>query len=222
MQERLDYLEMVHGTYEKRIENERKHAGEQYKALKEKYDQEIQLRKDLENRLKSPEFRQPRRPRSQNRGRGKSQGALHVNQNNNARSNAVVNPAQPPVLGLETQPGAFQRRKSFLPIPSRPSTPLSTPLRPSPNRDPGSSTSTLVSSSYSTFSRASHKTNESDSSVDSGTMRSMSPESPTTIRPPASFIASKPSVLSISDKGRIEQKGGTSWANMVARSASKT
>lgn len=215
MEERLAYLEMVHGTYEQRIDNERKHAGEQYKTLKEKYDQEVKSRKELEERVKSMEHRAPRRPRSQNRGRGRAQGALHFNGNFRATSNE----SPPELPNLDTTTQTFQRRKSFLPIPSRPSTPLMTPNRHSP---PESSSSTLVSSSYSTFSRASFQTIDSSSSVASSTVRDTSP-SPTTARLSGSQVITRPTLLSSraspqSRNFKSTQGAKNSWADMVAKS----
>jgi hypothetical protein len=225
MKSRLADLERLHATHEQRVDNERRHAGEQYNALRERYDREVQARKELEDRIKSMDSRQPRRPRSQNRGRGKSQGALHVNGYWNGNSKPSNNSNPPNLPSLNTTPPNMQRRKSFLPVPSRPSTPISTPLRHSP---PGSSSCTLVSSTYSTFSRASVKTNDSASSVASSAVRDQSPESPSTTTASRPRI-SRPPIPTWDERNpegpeeelRTPQAAKPSWANLVARPGPK-
>jgi len=139
-----------------------------------------------------------------------------------------LNGKPPQNIGLDTAVGNFQRRTSRVPLPIRPST----PIRPAINRDPGSSSSTLISSVHSTFSHRSDRTNESASSVASSTIRSTSPGSPTTARPVASPIidAVVPSSSTLTNgklNRKVETKGvdrvtKPSWANMVARSTSSS
>ena len=237
MQERIRNLDKAENTYEQRINNERQHAAAQRNALQERYDQEVKLRKELEEKLKATE--KSRRPRSQNRGRGsRTQGIVHSNWRVNPAS---VHPSlaapdytpgpgssRPPLpLHVEVAGGVgMQRRKSYLPVPSRPST----PIRPPCNRDPPSNSSTLVSSVHSTFSRASITTNESFSSVESLSQRSASPEiSPTTVRPEnskATNMEPPPSPSSARARRAAEVDGQQmiraarpSYAN-IARSAS--
>jgi hypothetical protein len=230
IRERLLDLEAIHGTYEQRIENERKHAGSQYKALKEKYDREVESRKALEERLKALDTRPPpRRPRSQNRGRGKAYGFLHLdgNVNANAKVNGNPNDIQPKAFTSDNMANNFQRRTSRVPLPVRPST----PIRPTYNREPGSSSSTLVGSIHSTFSRASLKTNESFSSTDGETIKSSPPDSPTTLKPPTSPVLEVKTPQSpVSPNGRRAERSDfkphvyaqkPSWASLVARSVSK-
>jgi hypothetical protein len=160
MQERIRNLDKAENTYEQRINNERQHAAAQRNALQERYDQEVKLRKELEEKLKAIE--KSRRPRSQNRGRGsRAQGIVHSNWRVNPASvhldpagpNCTLGPtsSRPPLpLHVEIAGGVgMQRRKSYLPVPSRPST----PIRPPCSRDPPSNSSTLVSSVHSTFPR---------------------------------------------------------------------
>jgi len=186
MKARLADLESLNATFQQRLENERKHTGEQYTALKERYDKELETRKSLEERLKALEVKPARRQRSQNRGRGRSQGFLHGNPRPNPNPNAVVivNNNQVRNPGQNVPAANITRRPSGLPLPIRPST----PIRPAYNREPGSSSSTLVSSVHSTFSQRSLQTNGSYSSVDSNTLRSSSPDSPTTARHPSSPV----------------------------------
>lgn len=217
--ERLQSLEEIQGTWELRLAKELKHKGDQYSALQEKYNQEVDARKKLEERLKGASNKPFRRPNSQNRGRGKNQGHLHAN---GARPNVP-----PPFPKGDTGNLSLhiERRTSGLPLPIRPST----PIRPALNRDPGSSSSTLVNSSHSTFSRASPRMNESFSSISStGTIRSASPPSPTTANPRLSVseeIPTSPTLANETIKPKDVKKPshGTkpSWANLVARSASK-
>jgi hypothetical protein len=162
-----------------------------------------------------------RRPHTQNRGRGRSQGFLHANGNGHPNSNG------PPPFLTGVDNGKLnphvQRRTSGLPLPVRPST----PIRPALNRDPGSSSSTLVSSTYSIFSRSGPKTNELFSSVSSSTtVRSVSPSSPTTAKPRSSADLQLPASPVLANEtiklAVLKKADGTkpSWANLVARSAS--
>ncbi|KAL5318560.1 hypothetical protein ACEPPN_013622 [Leptodophora sp. 'Broadleaf-Isolate-01'] len=205
-QKRIEELESINETWQQRIEKERRHAGEQYKALQEKHNREVEARKQLEAQLKAMQ-KPSRRPGSQNRGRGRGLSHLHINSVNihgNPASN--TNGAVNINIGKQTPATEFghpQRRPSRVPVPTRPATPIlattisstpspkpSTPIRPVITRDPASTTSTLLSSFHSTFSKASLKTNDSMSSVSSETVRSMSPDSPTSGRGPPSPIAS--------------------------------
>lgn len=230
MQDRIRSLEMASETYEHRIENERRHLAEQRKALQDKYDQEVKARRELEEKLRALDVKY-HQPRSQNRGRGRAQGSLHANVresgsakfNNSGNGNGNTRPSPCPA---DIAIGSIQRRKSFLPIPSRPST----PIRPPCNREPGSSSSTLVSSVHSTFSRASRKTNESFSSTETFGGRSPSPGSPRTVKPasPAVLLepAPRPRLGKASTTLGIEGGMGVqtekpSWANIVG-SASHT
>ncbi|TAQ83701.1 hypothetical protein B7494_g7971 [Chlorociboria aeruginascens] len=251
--DRLSFLEKHHDTYEQRIENERKRAGKQYEALKERhktlqenYDREVKARKALEERLKAseaPHLTTTRQSASRNRGRGKVGGALHANLNTDWDANVNSNKA----LNIQSQSSPdlshnIQRRTSGLPLPIRPTTPI-TPImreRPPLGRDPGSATSTLLSSTYSTFSRASIYTNESATSAGRSTVRSESPGSPTKTGMPKSPILDmndiSPSpilpvkIIGDSSKGNgvareetIEKLVGgvkQSWANMAARGLS--
>lgn len=230
MRDRIRSLETASETYEHRIDNERKHAAEQRKTLQEKYDQEVKARKELEEKLRAMDIKN-RRPRSQNRGRGRAQGTLHANAResgppkpyNNNNSNSNNNSCIPP-FRLDTAGVNVQRRKSFLPVPSRPST----PIRPPCTREPGSSSSTLVSSIHSTFSRASEDTQESFSSVETLSGRSASPNSPRTMKPssPTPLMVPPPQPKAENTtatlgfyRDQVSHLKKPSWAN-VARSAS--
>ncbi|KAH7346640.1 kinase-like domain-containing protein [Rhexocercosporidium sp. MPI-PUGE-AT-0058] len=246
-QKRIEELESINGTWQQRIEKERKHAGDQYKALQEKHNREVEARKQLETQLKAMQ-KPSRRPGSQNRGRGRGLSHLHINSANfhgnavsNAKSNGTINniiTKPPPGTNFDH----LQRRQSRLPVLTRPTTPIppttkpstptpnpSTPIRPTMTRDPASTTSTLLSSVHSTFSKASLNTNDSMSSVSSETIRSMSPDSPLSGRGPPSPIVSsaplQPPVL-LKAKSDVDAIKGLelvkpSWAKMMARSASK-
>ncbi|TVY93174.1 hypothetical protein LAWI1_G000420 [Lachnellula willkommii] len=195
--ERLQRLEEIQGTWEKRLANELKHTGDQYRALQDKFNQEVDARKKLEK-----DHKPFRRPRSQK-----------------GRSTNINGNKPPPFLRPANREKHFDphtpRRTSGLPLPIRPST----PIRPALSREPGSSSSTLISSTQSIFSRASP--NESLSSVSSSrTGRSVSPSSPTTTKPldlsaPRAMAdeTMKPSVVK-----KAGQEAKPSWANLVARS----
>jgi hypothetical protein len=223
---RLADLELVNSTFQQRIENERKHAGDQYRALREKYDKELEARKLLEERLKALEVTQARRQRSQNRGRGRVNGFFHGHQNGNVNANFNFNPNRPQESAPNTAAANFPRRTSRVPLPVRPST----PIRPVFNKEPGSSSSTLVSSTHSTFSQNSLQTNDSFSSVDSMTVRSSSPGTPTVTKAAPSSITEMGSpVLPVLENGKLipeaEKRRSLyvskpSWANMVARTGS--
>jgi serine/threonine protein kinase len=227
-QKRIDELELSNSTWQTRIDKERKHAGDQYKVLQEKYNREVEIRKGLEETLRAMEARSKNRPRSQNRGRGRGYGFLHLTGNTHPMPNANGKQQQNQNLGLDTAVGNFQRRTSRVPLPIRPSTPIQ--IRPTMNRDPGSSSSTLISSVHSTFSQRSERTNESASSVTSSTIRSTSPGSPTTARPTVSPVMdmkppSSPTLTTGKVNARVETKGVNhvtkpSWASLVARSTS--
>ena len=223
-QKRIDELELSQSTWEIRIDKERKHAGDQYKALQEKYNREIEIRKGLEETLRAMEARSKNRPRS--RGRGRGYGLLHPTGNTHPMPN--MNGKQPPNIGHDTAVGNFQRRTSRVPLPIRPST----PIRPAMPRDPGSSSSTLVSSVHSTFSQRSERTNDSASSVTSSTIRSISPGSPTTAKP-APIVSpvvgmsapASPTLTNGKLNSQVDAKGSNhvtkpSWASLVARSTS--
>jgi len=226
-QKRIDELELSNSTWQTRIDKERKHAGDQYKVLQEKYNREVEIRKGLET-LRAMEARSKNRPRSQNRGRGRSYGFLHPTGNFNSNPMPSPNGKLPQNIGVDTVVGNFQRRTSRVPLPIRPSTPIQ--IRPTMNRDPGSSSSTLISSVHSTFSQRSERTNESASSVTSSTIRSTSPGSPTTARPVVSPVMDmkpppSPTLTTGKANARMERKGAghvtkSSWANLVARSTS--
>ncbi|TVY85398.1 Serine/threonine-protein kinase Nek11 [Lachnellula suecica] len=117
--DRLERLEEIQSTWERRLANQLKHTGDQYKALQEKYNQEVDARKKLEERLKSTDHKPFRRPRSQNRGRGRSQGLLH---SNGANGKTQPNENRRPPLLQTTDTGKLsphiQRRTSGLPLPS--------------------------------------------------------------------------------------------------------
>ena len=221
--------------WEARLKKELDHYGDRYKFLQERYNREVENRKGLEETLRAIDRKSKHRPRSQNRGRGRGPnygGVLHTNSNGNPIPPPSVRPTQNPPL--DTTVGNFQRRQSQLPLPIRPST----PIRPTMNRDTGSSQSTLVSSvhsvrsDHSTFSQRSDTTNGSMSSVESLTIRSKSPISPSAGRSfVAPFLDMKPPLTprvinrSVSDTGTKMENHVTkpSWANLVARSAaSKT
>ncbi|KAL2069568.1 hypothetical protein VTL71DRAFT_14247 [Oculimacula yallundae] len=242
---RIEELESINGTWQQRIEKERKHTGEQYKALQEKHNREVETRKQLEAQLKALQ-KPPRRPGSQNRGRGRGLGHLHfhginlhTNSVGNTNGNGIGNIAngaiatKPPPLGGNLNP--LQRRySSRVPVPTRPATPIvsnpspspSTPIRPLITRDPVSTTSTLLSSVHSTFSKTSLRTDDSMSSVSSETVRSMSPESPRSGRGELSPVAKVSPLVLVKAKSDMETLKlvdfeRPSWAKMVARSASK-
>ncbi|KAH7397771.1 kinase-like domain-containing protein [Cadophora sp. MPI-SDFR-AT-0126] len=199
-QKRISELESINGTWQQRIEKERKHAGEQYKVLQDKLNREVESRKNLETQLKNMQ-KPSRRPGSQNRGRGRGLGHLNNNFHANGISNgngsanvANISTAKLSSNGAGSNFLPPPRRQSRVPVPTRPATPIHsiptppnnnsqtylprTPTRPPLPRDPDSTTSTLRSSFHSTFSKASIQTNDSMSSVSSETVRSMSPESP--------------------------------------------
>ncbi|KAF4635533.1 hypothetical protein G7Y89_g2560 [Cudoniella acicularis] len=67
IKERLACLEEIQSTWERRLANELKHAGDQYKVLQDKYNKEIETQKKLEEKIKTTENKPFRRPRSQNR-----------------------------------------------------------------------------------------------------------------------------------------------------------
>lgn len=229
MQDRVRSLTMASQTYEQRIENERRHLAEQRNSLQEKYEQEVKARKELEEKLGVLDTKH-RRPRSQNRGRGRAQGTLHANgrefgplkanNSNNGNSNTRA-----PAFLANNAVGSIQRRKSYLPIPSRPST----PIRPPSNREPGSSSSTLNSSVHSTFTQASRRTNESFSSTETYNDGSGSPGSLKTVKPPPSPTvilrpAPRPTLGKASTTLGIERAPGAqvekpSWANIVGSSS---
>ncbi|TVY19169.1 Mitogen-activated protein kinase kinase kinase YODA [Lachnellula arida] len=195
--ERLQRLEEIQGTWEKRLANELKHTGDQYRALQDKFNQEVDARKKLEK-----DHKPFRRPRSQK-----------------GRSPNINGNKPPPLLRPANREKHFDphtpRRTSGLPVPIRPST----PIRPALSREPGSSSSTLISSTPSIFSRASP--NESLSSVSSSrTVRSVSPSSPTTAKP-LDLSASR-AMANETMKPAVVKKAGQeakpSWANLVARS----
>jgi serine/threonine protein kinase len=222
-QKRIDELELSQSTWETRIDKERKHAGDQYKALQEKYNREVEMRKGLEETLRTIEARSKNRPRS--RGRGRGYGLLHPTGNTHPIPN--LNGKQPQNIGHDTAVGNFQRRTSRVPLPTRPTT----PIRPAMSRDPGSSSSTLISSVHSIFSERSERTNESASSVASSTIRSNSPGSPTTARPvisPATGISAPPTSPALTNgkvNSHVNARGPNhvtkpSWASLVARSTS--
>jgi serine/threonine protein kinase len=217
-QKRLAHLQSVHGTWEQRIENERKHAGKQYEALLEKYNREVSSRQSLEQRLKALECEAQNRSHRPQRNKNKSilngAGNGHLAKFNGGRGGGGNG---------ELIPNCHKR--SLVPRPSRPTT----PIRPAFGRDPGSNSSTLASSTHSTFSKASVKTNESASSVSSGTLRSVSPESPTREKAPISPILMNrglpaSSVLMItqpSTRGETRFNAPRpSWANMAAKAIS--
>src|SRR6187402_856168 len=104
-QRRIEELESSNSVWQQRIEKERNHVSEQYKGLQEKYNREVEIRKQLEERLKALEAKPSRKSRSQNRGRGRALGHLHVNSNPNVNFN--IN--QPRNLGPERDFGPLQR-----------------------------------------------------------------------------------------------------------------
>jgi len=243
LQDRLSFLELNHGTWEARLENERKHAGKQYLALKEKYDKEVEVRKSLEERLRALESHNHKRHPSNNRGRNKSHGALHPNSNQHRNnpsldSNTRATIKAPQNFALPRNPSStnlvnqsLTRKPSLIPLPTRSSTPIATtPNRPSYPRDSGSATSTLVSSTHSIFSNRSTKSTDSVSSVEDGTetLRLSPPESPTVnsrlsgIRKPSPVRIEKGMLNRIGDNKEKEKDRTVrpSWANMVAKTVS--
>lgn len=230
-------LKDANKTYELRIDNERKHMAEQRNALQEKYDQEVKMRRSLEERiktleemLKTQEFRN-RRQFAQNRGRGRGQGA----QNLSLRGMGSQRPLITTLNNSDAVEGTKrieipQRRPSLLPRPSRPSTPTRSP----PVCELGSSSTTLTSSVSSAFSRTSQNTSESFSSTDTFNgdndfPKSSFPDSPINVRlPPRNLIT--PLVIPLFGRattgpGNQQQpsrnQGRPSWAN-IARSGSNT
>lgn len=192
----------------------------------------------------------PRRPRSQNRGRGRSFGSTHLNgapnvlptiptpQNKSVNNHPIANPNLPPSPSLSPK-GPL--RTSRVPKPVRPST----PMRPSLSRgDPGSTSSTMLSSTHSTFSRASMKTEDSFTSMEDGaaTLRSEEADSPLTMVQSRETNAvhgsaeksRKPWEVLVVANGKVKDVEAKdfqrrpapmlqkqSWANLVARSAGK-
>lgn len=219
-QKRIERLESISRTWEQRIDKERKHAGEQYKALQEKYNREVEARKQLESQLQSQQ-KPLRRPKLQSRGRGRGLGLLQFrNDVASLQPRSVDNHTPPHSMDSRPDFGPPQRRPSRVPLPVRPST----PLRPILSREPASTSSTLLSSAYSTFSRVSIGSNDSASSVSSDTVRSTSPDSPTAggARLPVTSIAllsPPPLVKQQTDSALMKAVNVSkpSWANMVAR-----
>ena len=218
--ERLRRLEELKNTWETRLDNQKKHSGDQYRALQEKYNQEVDARKKFEKDHKP--FRRPwsqNKGRGRGRGRGRGQELLHTTGN------------KPPPLSKPLKHEMYlnprtQQRASGLPLPIRPST----PIRPALSRDPGSSSSTYVSSKCSVFSRASP--NESLSSVSSvssvsslRTVRSVSPSSPTTAKPrkPAETALDLSACPAVANEilkpavvKKVDHEAKPSWANVVS------
>ncbi|KAM3079436.1 hypothetical protein ACMFMG_005867 [Clarireedia jacksonii] len=243
LQDRLSFLELNHGTWEARLENERKHAGKQFLALKEKYDKEVEARKSLEERLRALESPSHKRHSSNNRGRNKSHGTLHTNPNQHRNSHSPESnhrsalkvpqtfalPRNPSSTNLVNQ--SLTRKPSLIPLPTRSSTPITTtPSRPSFPRESGSATSTLVSSTHSIFSNRSTKSTDSVSSLEDGTetLRLSPPESPT-VNPRLSGIGKlspvkvERGVLNRIKDAKEKEKDRNvrpSWANMVAKTVS--
>lgn len=231
MQEHIDKLESVSGTWEQRIENEMKHAAKRYQALQEKYNTECSIRKHAEECLKSAEtelhrFSQGRR-HQQNKNKNKDSFMTNASRVLTAHATRKANPILFGQGGNGTvfYPGTnqLQRRASNIPVPVRPSTPIRTPsnpFRPSYGRDPGSNTSTLLSSVHSTFSRTSLHTNETASSVSGATVRSVSPpESPIKARPqdPEALLAD----LKIPDSPTMISSKMSSTSDAVLAPATK-
>ncbi|CZT45827.1 related to cyclin-dependent ser/thr protein kinase KIN28 [Rhynchosporium secalis] len=235
---RIEELESINGTWQQRLDKERKHAGEQYKALQENHNREMEARKQLEIQLQA--LQKPlRRPGSQTRGRGRGlangidfYASTGGNITNNKNNFHTIKP--PPGRNVNT----LQRRyNSRVPVPTRPATPIisiplpnpSTPIQPMMNRDPISTSSTLRSSVYSTISKTSLRTDDSMSSLSSEPNRSMSPDSPTTGRDDSAsiaIVAPVPALVLVKAKPDMEtlklvEIEKTSWAKMVARSTSK-
>lgn len=160
--ERINSLEKARNTAESVLALERKHTNDRYESLQQKFNQEKADRKQLEDQLNSMTQKPFRRPNSQVRGRGRSNGTLKRNESHNGGSfyKNGYGPHQHPKD--EEEKVTIQRRPSGLPLPIRPSTPLrpnrgknwsgnntaspnstskpSTPLRPSfGNRKSGTS-----------------------------------------------------------------------------------
>ncbi|KAH8684325.1 kinase-like domain-containing protein [Tricladium varicosporioides] len=227
MKSRLAVLEEHQNTWEERLAKERNHAGDQYKKLQEKYNHEVEARKKLEEKSKYVEnkpFRQ--RPRSQTRGRGRSQGVLHPNGGSAPIPYTNNRGFRTQGAGPEIAMNA-QRRTSGIPLPSRPTT----PLRPAMNREPGSNESTLTNSRHSIFSLP-DESFSSASSAGSGTIRSSSPGSPTaaqlntssTVHLARTRFSGSSGLASGVTKPEIAERKPThqakpSWAN-IARSSS--
>lgn len=128
-------IELSKDTWLKRLENERKHDGEQYKALQEKLRRELERKKGPEDALSALQKSLNRHTQKMSRRQATAtQGNIAVPPKPPARSRSfeLTDPTSKSAMLPPTLYNMPSRRTSGLPLPIRPST----PLRPAHERAP--------------------------------------------------------------------------------------
>jgi hypothetical protein len=113
-QRRAKELELLHSTWQQRIDKERKHTGDQYQALQERFLAEMDARKETEARL--DELKSPGR-----RGT-KTQQKKPIGSHGMQKQDLPARRKSPLRVSLPTTTVPF--RANRVPLPVRPSTPI--------------------------------------------------------------------------------------------------
>jgi hypothetical protein len=227
---RVDTLELSKDTWQQRLENERKHAGEQYKALQEKYRREVETKKGLEETLSKSQKQDGRRtgnPQKMGRGPGPAtRRYIPVPPKPPARpiSSVSTDSMSKTTMATPTLSDKPSRRISGVPLPIRPSTPIlpiHERLRPTHERaskhddDIGSEATTTTTSTI--FSRGSAVSGWS--SAGGNPNRDTVYGSESDLSPPMSPVMEQPSEPKTEVANQDKRK--VSWAHVVARAAEK-
>jgi hypothetical protein len=217
-------IELSKDTWQKRLENERKHAGEQYKALQEKYRREVETKKRLEDALSAPQKSLNRRTTNTQMSSRRPATA--------AQGNIAAPPPKPPArsrsfeLTDSTSQSAMltptlynipSRRTSGLPLPIRPSTPLRPAHERAPKYGDDIPSQATATTSSTISSRGSAVSGWSSAGGDPNRRAGHGSESD--ISPPMSPVMEQPNEPKTAVVSQDKKK--VSWAQIAARAPEK-
>jgi hypothetical protein len=213
-------------TWQKRLENERKHAGEQYKALQEKYRREVEMKKGLEDALSASQKSLNKVNRRTTNTQKMSRRPATATQGN------IAVPPKPParpssfVLTDSTSKSAIPtptlynipiKRTSGLPLPIQPSTPLRPAHERAPKYDDDIPSQATATTSSTIFSRGSAVSGWSSAGGNPNRRAGYGSESD--ISPPMSPVMEQPNEPKTAVVSQDKKK--VSWAHVAARAPEK-
>jgi hypothetical protein len=211
-------IELSEETWQKRLENERKHAGEQYKALQEKYRREVEMKKGLEDALsasqKSLNRQTTNTQKMSRRPATATQGNIAVPPKPPARPSSFVltDSTSKSAMLTPTLYNIPSKRTSGLPLPIRPSTPLRPAHERTPKYDDDIPSQATATTSSTAFSRGSAVSGWSSAGGHSNRRAGYGSESD--ISPPMSPVMEPPNEPKTTV---VSQDKKVSWAQVAAR-----
>ena len=216
-------IEISKDTWQTRLENERKHAEEQYKALQEGLRREIERKKELEDALsalqKSRNRQTTNTQKMSRRPATATQGNIAVPPKPPARSRSfeVTDSTSKSAMLTPTLYNIPSRRTSGLPLPIRPSTPLSPAHERAPKYGDDIPSQATATTSSTISSRGSAVSGWSSAGGNPNRRAGYGSESD--ISPPMSPVMEQPNEPKTAVVSQDKKK--VSWAQIAARAPEK-